>query len=594
MTPERKRILVGFAAVLLVALALMHWRAFDGAERALLDAEFRYLRAHYPQAAEKDVVLIGIDEAALAAQREPFALWHPYLGRLLKGLALAKPAVAGLDVVLPSRSFDFLIPQYDRPLLEGLAALRNVAPVVLAQSLDDRGNQRVIFPAYLALAGPDGVGSVIVCRDPDHIVRRYDERKCGFGGNETSFANRMAQHLGVQKKSWQGFINYSIGDAITYIPVQKVFEWIDNNNEAQLNEAFRGKPVMLGMIQPFTDRFPLPVALTSFEPDTRLLPGVLIQVQALRSMLGAGLVAPLPADLELAFAALAALFWFGAGGWRKALVFALTAAALIALATLLLPWKNVQFPAASLAGVSFLALAARFAYEAFLKRHEQRLLREAFASYVNPQILKKILRGRIRPGLGGNRQRVCVMCCNIRGFTSRAERMAPEAVIKLLNDYFSAAVSAVLKHEGTTSKISADGLLAFFGAPQQLANPEKNALEASQDALENLERLNEQLAARGGEPLTVGIGLHSGEVVLGQVGAVLHREYTAIGDVVNVASRLEQATTELGYPVVCSTFVADAVGRTGGLEDLGERTLRGHPALHVFGWRPRLLSARAS
>ncbi|MGH8702901.1 MAG: CHASE2 domain-containing protein, partial [Burkholderiales bacterium] len=329
----KQRILIGFAAVLLAALALMHWHAFDWAERALLDAEFRYLRAHYPQALDKDVVLIGIDEAALVAQRVPFALWHPHMGRLLKGIALAKPAVAGLDVVLPSRSFDFLIPQYDRPLLEGLAALRNVAPVVLAQLLDDRGNQRVIFPAYLAIAGPGGVGSVIVCRDPDRLVRSYDERECGFGDTEASFAGRMAQHLGVQKKSWQGFINYSIGDAITYIPVQKVLEWIENNNEASLNEAFRGKPVMLGMIQPFTDRFPLPVALAAFEPDTRVLPGVLIQVQALRSMLGPGLIAPLPVELALTLAAAAALFWFGAGGWRKALIYALTAAALVALAT---------------------------------------------------------------------------------------------------------------------------------------------------------------------------------------------------------------------------------------------------------------------
>ncbi len=589
---NKQRILIGFAAVLLAALALMHWRAFDWAERALLDAEFVYLRAHHPQAMGKDIVLIGIDEAALAEQREPFALWHPHLGRLMKGLALAKPTVVGLDIALPTRSYDFLIPQYGQPLLEGLAALRKVAPVVLALSLDEHGNQRVIFPPYLAIVGPDGVGPLIVCRDPDQVIRRYNERECGFREGDTSFAGRMAQDLGTQKKSWQGFINYNIGDAITYIPAHQVLEWIERNNEASLSEAFRGKPVMLGMILPFADRHSLPVALAAFEPNARLLPGVLIQVQALRSMLGPGLIAPLRDDLALAFAAVAALFWFGAGGWRKALIFALTAAALLALATALLLWENLQFPAASLAGVSLLAFAARFTHDRLLKSRERRFLREVLSSYVSPQVLKEILRGRIHAGLGGTRQRVCVMFCNIHGFTSRAERMSPEAVIQLLNDYFSAAVSAVLKHHGTTSKLSADGMLAFFGAPQPLANPEKNALEASQDVLENLARVNQQLAARGQEPLTVGIGLHSGEVVLGQVGAASHREYTAIGDVVNVASRLEQSTTELGYPVVCSAGVADAVGRSGGLEDLGERSVRAHAALHVFGWRPRLLSAR--
>jgi class 3 adenylate cyclase len=588
---KQQRIFTGFGCVLIAALALMYLGFFDGAERALLDAEFRYLRANYRQPVEKDVVVIGIDEATLAAQPEPFALWHPHLGLILNGLTVAKPAVVGLDIPLPVRSFDFLIPQYDKPLLDGIAGLSKVTPVVLAQTLDDRGNQRIIFPPYLVTVGPDAVGPVIVCRDADRIVRRYDERECSFGPSRTSFANLMVQRLGIKKKFWRGFINYGLGDAIIYIPGSKVLEWSERNDTASLIAAFRGKPVIVGQIQPFADRFPLPVALAAFEPETRLSPGLLIQVQALRSMLGAGLIAPFSESLTLVLAAAASLFWFGAGSWRKLFLFAIAVAALIVIATLLLARENVQFPAGSLASVAFLALAARAAYEAFLKTREHYFLRKAFVGYVNPWVLRKILRGSIHAELSGTRQRVCVMFCNIRGFTSRAERMAPDAVIKLLNDYFSGAVSAVHKHEGTTSKLSGDRLIAFFGAPQLLANPEKNALEASQEVLENLARLNEQLTARGMEPLTLGIGLHSGEVVLGRVGTLLHHEYTAIGNVLNVASQLEQAAAELDYPVVCTADVADAVNRAGGIKDLGERALYGHPAVRVFGWRPRLLSA---
>lgn len=592
MPPENKRNLIGFAAVLAAVFALMQGHAFDWAERALLDAEFRYLRAHYPQALEQDVALIGIDETTFAALREPFALWHPHLGRLMKGLALAKPAAVGLDIVLPDRSYDFLIPRYDRPLLEGLAALRKAAPVVLAQALDEHGNQRMIFPPYLAIVGTHGVASVIVCRDPDQVIRRFDESECSFGETGASLAGRMAQHLGIQRP-WRGYIHYALGDAVTYTPLHTVLEWIEDNDEARLGQTFRGRPVMIGVILPFTDRYSLPVALAAFEPNVRLLPGVLVHAQALRSMLGPGLIAPLPAGFGFALAAAAALFWFGASGWRKALVFALTAAGLLALAVALLHWKAALLPAASLAGAAFLALAARLAYDVFLESRERRFLRGAFSSYVSPQILKEILRGRIRPGLAGTRQQICVMFCDIRRFTARTENMSPEAVIRLLNEYFAATTSAILRHEGTTNKFMGDGLLAFFGAPQPLANPDKNALEASQAMLENLVRLNEQLAARGEAPLAIGIGLHSGEVVLGHVGGVSHQEYTAIGDVVNLASRLEQATKELGYPVVCSARVADAVGRAGGLEDLGQRPLPGHSALHVFGWRPPLLTAPA-
>jgi adenylate cyclase len=108
--------------------------------------------------------------------------------------------------------------------------------------------------------------------------------------------------------------------------------------------------------------------------------------------------------------------------------------------------------------------------------------------------------------------------------------------------------------------------------------------------LAGVRHVNEDLEALGRPPIRIGIGLHSGEVVLGHVGGQSHQEYTAIGDVVNIASRLEALTKELPYPVVCSARVADGVGRTGGLQDLGMKPLRGHAPLQVFGWQPPALA----
>ena len=101
-----------------------------------------------------------------------------------------------------------------------------------------------------------------------------------------------------------------------------------------------------------------------------------------------------------------------------------------------------------------------------------------------------------------------------------------------------------------------------------------------------LRRLNLQLVENGQEPIVIGIGIHAGDVLAGNVGSVSRHEYTLIGDVVNIAARLEAVTKELNYPVVCSATIAAAVGGAGGLQDLGERIIRGHSRIHVYGWQP--------
>jgi adenylate cyclase len=584
---ERLRIGIAFLVMAVASLAAVHWRVFEAADNAVLDEGFRLLRERAPQPVARDVVLVGIDENTFRQLREPFALWHPHLGRFLKAIAAAKPSVVGLDIVLPDKSYDFLVPGYDRPLLEGLAALRGAVPVVLAQSLDEHGNQRQLFPPYLSLVGTDALGSVAVCRDADGTIRRFDETRCGELDGEATLAGRMAAKLGIEQR-WSGYIDYAAGDAVGYVPFHQVLAWIDAGDTARIEAAFGGKPVILGVILPFSDRHPLPVSLAAFEPDSRYLPGVLIHVQALRSMMQRGFVQALPSPVQWLLAVLAAGFWFGRSGVGKAAVTALAVVAAFSGFVLLLFWKGLYLPGATLSLLVLCAFGARLAYDARHQIRERRFLRDAFGSYVSPQILKEILRGRIRPGIAGRRERICVMFCDIRGFTTRAENLSPEEVIGLLNDYFSAVTAAIYRHGGTTNKFLGDGLLAFFGAPQALANAEKSALEAAQDMLAALEPVNARLEASGKAPIRAGIGLHSGEVVLGHVGGESHQEYTAIGDVVNIASRLDGLTKEVGYPIVCSEPVAAAVGRSGGLVDLGVRPVRGHAPLHVFGWQPPL------
>jgi len=574
-----------FLIVLALGLALHLNRAWSPLELFVLDRQFTLLREH-PQPLANDVVVVGIDEATFKQFREPFALWHPHLGRFFQAMAGARPAVVGMDIVLPDRSYQFLAPGYDQALMQGLIALRGTVPVVLSQSLDDQGNLRPIFPPFVAVAGVDAVSFPLVCLDRDGVPRRLDGAECANRARGMTLSEGMATKLAV-KHAWSGLIDYSLGAAFQYVPFAQVLDWHERGDTEKLARVFHNKPVLLGVILPFSDRMQLPVPLAAWEPENRRLPGVLIHAQALRSMLNRGPVATVHSGLLLLLALLPAAFWWGRSAWLKAAALFTFSLAMLAISTLRL-WQGQFLPPVDALGMAWLAFIGRAAFDSLRQYREKRFLKQAFGGHVSPVVMNEILAGNVHLGTG-NRRRVCVLFADIRGFTARSEQTAPEAIIELLNGYFAQMTEAIHKHGGVVDKFIGDGLMAFFGAPQSIEHPERKALEAAQEMLLRLHRYNQTLAEQGVEPIAIGIGIHAGDVILGYIGSEARHEYTAIGDTVNAASRLEGMTKTLGYPVVCSSAVADAVKGTTGPVDLGEHSVRGHAPMHLFGWRPAIL-----
>ena len=585
LTDKNEHIL--FALPLVIGLALAYFHAHTWLDQKILDWQFQLLREHYPKPLQNDVVVVGIDENTFKELREPFALWHPHLGKFLRAMAQAKPAVLGLDVVLPDRSYHFLVPQYDQPLLQGLMAIKSNAPIFLAQTVDENGKPRSIFPPYVSFAGKDSLASVMVCLDEDGTARRLEKSICPALDLNATLSEKMAIQMG-SRQTGHGLIDFAIGDAYTYIPFTKVLNWFDQQDEQHLAAAFRGKPVLLGVTLPFLDRLTMPVPLLLEEPMNLRVPGVFLHAQTLRSMLSNGLIHPLPETSLLLLTALASLCWFGRNSLIKITVIMVFSFALIA-GSLLLLWRGVYLPIAGILISAMIAFGGRMGREALIQIREKRFIRNAFSSYVSPQILKEIMAGRLAQTLGGTRKNVCVLFSDIRNFTTYCEDKSPEDVVSLLNEYFTAMTSAVHKHGGTVDKFIGDGLMAFFGAPQPLECAERNALESAQDMLVNLHQLNERLATRGIAPIRIGIGLNSGDVVIGHVGSTTRHEYTAVGDVVNTASRIEGLTKELKYPILCSAQVAESVNFVGGLVDLGKQHIKGRADIHVYGWNPPIL-----
>ncbi len=204
---------------------------------------------------------------------------------------------------------------------------------------------------------------------------------------------------------------------------------------------------------------------------------------------------------------------------------------------------------------------------------ERDKLRDAFSKYHSRRIGEEILAGKV--ALGGEDVRATVLFCDLRGFTSISERMSPRELVALLNEYFGVMVGAITSNEGVVDKFVGDAIMAVWGAPVPEPGDALNACKAALAMRTRLAKLNESLVERGITPLRVGIGVHTGHVVVGNIGSNERMEYTVIGDTVNLASRLESMTKDLGCDVLLSDDTRIAAGDTVEVKELHRIHVRG-------------------
>jgi len=181
---------------------------------------------------------------------------------------------------------------------------------------------------------------------------------------------------------------------------------------------------------------------------------------------------------------------------------------------------------------------------------ERDKLRTTMGKYMTQVVMDHLMNGQV--ALGGASIKVTILFSDIRSFTTISEKMEAQALVGLLNEYFTEMVTAVMSEEGVVDKYIGDAIMAVFGAPVPKADDAVHAVRAAVKMSEALAELNERLKERGLAPLATGIGIHTGDVVAGNIGSEKRMEYTVIGDAVNLASRLETATKELGVHILIS------------------------------------------
>ncbi len=315
--------------------------------------------------------------------------------------------------------------------------------------------------------------------------------------------------------------------------------------------VLRGKLVLVGV----TASAVADVRSTPFDP---VLPGVEIHATAIDNALRDDfLVQPKWTVLvEIATILLAALVLGTALRYARGV--AAAAVALAAVAAYVAGSQWLFLAQGVPLGLVYPTMAIGLIYSAISLQHylvevrEKRKIRNAFALYLNPELARLVSENPEMLKLGGQKRELTVLFSDIRGFTSISEGLEPESLVELLNVYLGAMTDVVFAHEGTLDKYVGDAIMAVWGAPVPHQDHGVRACRAALQMLAQLRDLEGKFTARGWPPLQIGIGLHTGQMVAGNMGSERRLSYTVIGDNVNLGSRLEGLTKHYGAAIIAS------------------------------------------
>lgn len=305
-------------------------------------------------------------------------------------------------------------------------------------------------------------------------------------------------------------------------------------------------------------------------PVSRAMPGVEIHAQVLESVLSGAVISQpnyaLGVELlaALIIGILVIIFTPNLGPVRLVLAGATFAAILIGISWFFY-WKYRYLIDFTYPLLSTTAIYLTFIFSSFVREQRQRVqIRGIFAQYMSPVLVEQLAQSPEKVVLGGEERELTIMFSDVRGFTSISEsyKHDPQGLVTLMNRFLTPLTDVIIEEKGYVDKYMGDAIMAFWNAPLDDAEHELNACEAAIRMLEKIDVVNkarEQEAADGGHvyiPLNVGIGLNTGIGVVGNMGSDLKKNYSVLGDSVNLASRLEGQTKEYGFPIIVGSRTA--------------------------------------
>jgi adenylate cyclase len=599
--------------VLAVAAAILATLVAEGLYRSGAAVRMEHLytdlwhRVAGERAPARHTALVMLDDPTLNARPdEPLAFWTPHFARAVGVLRAAGVKLVAIDFIFsgsPERWIEKMglmghdaSRNYDQPFREQI----NHGLVLLAGYKVGAGETANDFvlpsPDYL-LALPDldmfgYIGLANLITDTDGAVRRFQilEADTEFARAEGyprwSFGALAAARATAQKldaAQWE-FAGRTVDSTSTF-PIAfpgppgsykaLSFERLLRPGAAADPEirALAGKVVVIGAgYAGMNDVHPTPYS-TSIAGANQLMTGPEIQADIIETLLAGRFIDEVAAPFRIALFAIflggMALLAMGISPWR-AVIFVLLAAQLSALIAYFLFKHDILFPVAHLQLGMVVVLMCQSVLRLTREERERERIGQMFGRYVSPHVISSLLASPELPELGGQARQVTVLFSDIRNFTSMSEKLSAREVVELLNTYFERACAVLMAEGATIDKFIGDAIMAEFGAPLDQPDHARRSVRAALALYAVAEEFRlwmaERFAGRDLPEFDIGIGLHSGEAIVGNIGSSVRMEYTAIGDTVNVASRLEGMTKLVHCAVLASADTLRLAGpgiRTG-------------------------------
>lgn len=587
-------------AACLAAEILLRGGALNPIDQRLQDFWFQW---QGKRTEARHVTIVALDEETLAAHPDdPMVFWTDRLAVAVARLREAGATVIGLDMLLsisPERWLGKLggdlqqaAREYDRPFREQV----NSGQLILASTRSGSGARETDYllpsPDYL-LALPDFdipgyVALADLLDEGDGVIRRYQVAPVAFADREhlegsvpaLGLPSLLAVHaagLNPHAAAW------TLGDRlvsreqapepIPYIGPPGTFPRVSLGQllaDTALSDpavrALKGKAVLIGATAAgLNDEHFSPYATRLFSGRGSLMSGVELHANVLESLLSGERLRPLRSELRVvalpALALLAMAAFMALPAWAGAMLW-LASSLLLALAGFVAFRFGVLVPVSVFVVATALSLLSVLGWRLTGEERERARIRQMFGRYVSNQVVENLLKSGNRPELGGQTQEMTVLFSDIRNFTTISERLSAKEVVEMLNTYFERACAPLLAEGGSIDKFIGDAIMVEFGSPLPLEDHAIRGIRAA-IALHSVAEdfsawMEERFPDRELPKFAVGIGLHSGEAVIGSIGSPARMEFTAIGDTVNLASRLEGMTKEIGCAILASETTVNA------------------------------------
>src|SRR3990172_5912662 len=577
---------------------LLNTGLLRGIELKSLDFRF-FCRGTIP--ANDKIVIIGTDEEALDKIKDPFIFWSPYFADIIKAVAGGGAKAMGLDF-LQTIALKKMVDgeDLDGIMAEALMGGRNVIMINLLRWDNSANGLKALnpMPRYLYAADSDNIGFSNLTIDNDGCVRRQTLLLNDWEGNVYAYIGLkiIAKYLNsdVEKKGDRILVgDYTIpvnaynemlinfaGPSGTFpiISFYKVWQLSRKGQTDFFKRNFKDKIVLIGPGNIYSQDFkPTPFYRSQYYSGTRQTLGIEIVANVINTILERRfIVSPELWQTILVILFLGVLTSFTsfklspiAGG---IVAFAI-AAGYTTFCIFLFNSYNLCLDMICSLDTIPLTYTAVFAYRYTIEDKEKRRIKRIFKHYVSEEVVEELLKYPGEIPLGGKRVEVTILFADIRGFTALSEKRDPRQVVSILNSYFALLANIILKNKGTLDKYIGDGLLAFFGAPIAREEHAEMAVNSAIEMIPMLDVLNKELMLD--VPLRIGIGIHSGEAVVGNIGSTRKMEYTIIGDTVNTASRVEDLTKELQANILITEETFSRLKARYNITPEKEITLRG-------------------